>query len=125
MDNVRNSAPRQPPPAREDEDGFSEGMRVPNSVLDSCNDSFIAADEKRQKASTRFFANTGLMALLCRHDRVLFVANMTSAGEKQHCAFALLDEIFKHVPDDMTAGVLYDIGCQIDRSCKKWGFLEQ
>ncbi|KIJ06020.1 hypothetical protein PAXINDRAFT_20762 [Paxillus involutus ATCC 200175] len=55
----------------EDEDRVEEGMRVPASVLNGCGESFVAADEKREKASTHFFADTGLMALLCRHDCVL------------------------------------------------------
>ncbi|KIJ59576.1 hypothetical protein HYDPIDRAFT_100532 [Hydnomerulius pinastri MD-312] len=74
----------------EEDDRVEEGMQVPASVLDSCRDSFIAADEKREKASTNFFADTGLMALLCRHDHVLWLVNMTSAGEKQHYALALI-----------------------------------
>ncbi|KIM51647.1 hypothetical protein SCLCIDRAFT_37742, partial [Scleroderma citrinum Foug A] len=35
----------------ETEDLCEQGMRVPVSVLDSCNESFTAADEKRQKIS--------------------------------------------------------------------------
>ncbi|KAG1887859.1 hypothetical protein F4604DRAFT_1675004 [Suillus subluteus] len=80
--------------------------------------------EKREKASTRFFTDTGLMALLCRHDRVLWLANLTSAGEKQHYALALLDQLFKHMPPQMTVGLLYDIGCQLERSCRKWQLLD-
>lgn len=109
----------------EAEDGFEGSMKVPTSVLDSCNDSFKAADEKREKASTKFFADTGLMALVCRHDRVLWFANMTSPGERQHYALALLKAFMQSIPDDATVGVLYDIGCQIDRSCQKWGFLPE
>ncbi|KAI6115455.1 hypothetical protein EV401DRAFT_1843005, partial [Pisolithus croceorrhizus] len=52
-------------------DSFEDGMRVPISVLDGCGDSFHAADEKWKKASTNFFADTGLMALLSCHDHVL------------------------------------------------------
>ncbi|KIJ61161.1 hypothetical protein HYDPIDRAFT_31671 [Hydnomerulius pinastri MD-312] len=74
----------------EEDDRVEEGMQVPASVLDSCGDSFIAADEKREKASTNFFADTGLMALLCQHDHVLWLVNMTSAGKKQHYALALI-----------------------------------
>ncbi|KIJ08167.1 hypothetical protein PAXINDRAFT_23506, partial [Paxillus involutus ATCC 200175] len=54
-----------------DGDGYENGMKIPISVLDACGDSFIAANEKREKASTRYFADTGLMAMLCHHDRVL------------------------------------------------------
>jgi hypothetical protein len=58
--------PRQP--VEEVPDGYENGMRIPVSVLDGCNESFVAADEKREKASTRFFADTGVMALVCHHD---------------------------------------------------------
>lgn len=49
-------------------DGFEHGMKVPISALDGFQESFVAADEKRVNASTKFFSDTGLMALLCRHD---------------------------------------------------------
>ncbi|KAG2087443.1 uncharacterized protein F5147DRAFT_748525 [Suillus discolor] len=107
-----------------DEDSYEEGMHIPVSVLNGCGDSFIAADEKREKASTRFFTDTGLMALVCRHDRVLWIANLMSAGEKQHYALALLDRLFKHIPTQMTIGLLYNIGCQLEQSCRKWNFLD-
>ncbi|KAG1738078.1 uncharacterized protein EDB91DRAFT_1237789 [Suillus paluster] len=108
-----------------EEDRYEKGMSVPVSVLDGCGESFTAADEKREKASTRFFTDTGLMVLLCRHDRVLWIANLTSAGEKQHYSLALLDHLFKHLPPQMTVGLLYDIGCQLERSCRKWSLLDE
>lgn len=107
------------------DDIIEPGMQVPASVLNDCSNSFVAADEKRQKASTQFFADTGVMALLCRHDRVLWTVNMTSAGEKQHYILALLQRLFEHLPQDATVGILYDIGCQLHRSCQKWGFLQE
>ncbi|KAI5986471.1 hypothetical protein EDD15DRAFT_2389853 [Pisolithus albus] len=106
------------------EDCVEDGMKVPTSVLDGCRDSFHAADEKRKKASTQFFADTGLMALLCHHDRVLWLDNMTSAGEKQHYALVLLKHLFDNLPATMTVGLLYDIGCHLERSCRKWKLLE-
>ncbi|KAF8833999.1 hypothetical protein BDN67DRAFT_985641, partial [Paxillus ammoniavirescens] len=106
------------------EDVVEEGMRVPVSVLDGCGQSFIAADERRKKASTQFFADTGLMALLCRHDRVLWLVNLTSAREKQHYALALLKQFIAHIPNDMRVGFLYDIGCQIECSWRKWKFFD-
>ncbi|KDR80500.1 hypothetical protein GALMADRAFT_62166 [Galerina marginata CBS 339.88] len=102
---------------------YEPKMKVPSSVLNECHDSFAAADERRNKASTVFFADTALMALLCRHDRVLWLANMTSAGEKQHYALALLHKLFEHIPKTMRVGLLYDIGCQLHRSCAKFDFL--
>ena len=109
----------------ESNDILEPGMLVPVSVLNKCSDSFTSTDEKCQKASTQFFADTGLMAMLCHHDRVLWTANMTSADEKQHYIFALLQTLFKHLPCDTTVGILYNIGCQTHRSCIKWGFLQE
>jgi Kyakuja-Dileera-Zisupton transposase len=63
--------------------------------------------------------------LLCRHDNVLWLANMTTAGERQFFAIALLLKLFRHLPDDMHVGVLYDVACQLHRSCVKWGFLDK
>ena len=93
----------------ESEPDVQPGLRVPNAVLNECNDSFVAADEKRVKASTQFFSDTALMAMLCRHDRVLWLVNMTSAGEKQHYALSLIQKLFDHIPSSMRIGLLYDI----------------
>lgn len=53
------------------------------------------------------------MAMLCCHDHVLWLINMTSAGEKQHYALALIKKLFDNIPSEMTIGLLYDIGCQL------------
>ena len=44
----------------ETEDLLEQGMRVPVSVLDSCNDSFTTADEKHQKVSLIFLCQVTL-----------------------------------------------------------------
>ncbi|KAF7341610.1 hypothetical protein MSAN_02058400 [Mycena sanguinolenta] len=125
VDGVRPAKNSQAKQARvEDEaDGFEGDMKVPRSVLDECESSFKAADEKREKASTQFFDDTGIMALLCRHDRVLWLVNMRTPGEKQYYALALLETLFQHLPSNIQVGVLYDIACQLHRSCTKFGFL--
>ncbi|KAG6818511.1 hypothetical protein H0H93_004399, partial [Arthromyces matolae] len=125
VESVRPSrAPTHSQPSTE-ADGYEGSIRVPNSVLDDCLSSFTAADEKRTKASAQFFADTGLVAILCRHDIVLWLVNMTTPGERQYYALALLSELFRHLPPDTTVGCLYDIGCQVDRSCVKWSLLDQ
>lgn len=106
-------------------DTVEAGMLVSEAVLNVCESSFKATDDKRQKASTRFFAETGLMALLCRHDQALFVISMTSAGEKQHYVLALLKKLFDNIPKVTSVGVLYDIGCQLHCSIVKWDFLAE
>ncbi|KAF9236950.1 hypothetical protein BU15DRAFT_88926 [Melanogaster broomeanus] len=107
---------------KEHDDILEEGMRVPVSVLDGCGESFKAADEKREKASTQFFTDTGLMALLCHHDHVLWLANMTTAEEKQYYALVLIQQLIDHIPDTMRVGLLYNIGCQLEHSLCKWKF---
>ncbi|KAG1847082.1 hypothetical protein F4604DRAFT_1884075 [Suillus subluteus] len=97
---------------------------VLTSVLDGCGESFLAADEKHEKASTRFFTDTGVMAMLCCHDCVLWLTNMTLAGEKQHYALALIKKLFNNLLPDMTIGLLYDIGSQLHHSCLKYRLLD-
>ena len=108
-----------------EEDGYEGNLKVPTSILNGCQDSFKAADERREKASTTFFDSTALMGLLCCHDRVLWLANMDSAGEKQHYALALINKLFEHLPGSFRVGILYDIACQLHRTCVKWDFLAQ
>ena len=94
---------------------------VPNSVLDKCEKAFIAAQEGVMKASKDFYADTGVMALLCRHDRPLWIVNLTTTGERQYYALALLERLFTHLPPEWTMGSLYDINCQVYCSIIKVG----
>lgn len=110
-------ADKRKQPARKRSTGTS--ARLPDDVLDECEESFIAAQEKVTKASKNYYADTGLMALLCRHDHVLFVANLTSPGERQHYALILLRKLLEALPADWMVGVLYDISCQPSRSIEK------
>ncbi|KAJ3714856.1 hypothetical protein C8R42DRAFT_590975 [Lentinula raphanica] len=126
VDSVRPTTKSTDSEKRQDleSDGYEGSLRVPKSVLDGCESSFTAADGARIKASTQFFDSTGLMGLLCRHDRVLWMVNITTPGERQHYAFSLISMLFKHLPSSYKVGLLYDIACQLERSCIKWGFLE-
>ncbi|KAJ7895431.1 hypothetical protein B0H13DRAFT_1624347, partial [Mycena leptocephala] len=117
---------RQARDVEEEEDGYDhKDLLLPRSILDRCEASFKAADEKREKASTEFFEDTGLMALLRRHDRVLWIVNMHLAGEKQFGVILLIERLFEHLPRKVRVGILYDIGCLLERSCLKWGFLSR
>ncbi|KIJ37885.1 hypothetical protein M422DRAFT_50220 [Sphaerobolus stellatus SS14] len=103
--------------------GHKMKMRLPEEVLQECQDSFVAANEDQTKSSAVVFADTGLVMMVCRHDRILWTANMTTPGEWQYYAFALLDQLFAHLPDDWHVGLLYDIACQVERSMVKHGIL--
>ncbi|KAJ7576307.1 hypothetical protein C8J56DRAFT_1007514 [Mycena floridula] len=109
---------KQNPEPDNQEDGYDGHQK-------ECKESFRAADESQEKASTQFFADTGLMALMCRHDQVLWLVNMTSAGERQYFALALIYMLFQHLASWVIVGLLYDIACTLHQSCEKWGFLPE
>ena len=92
---------------------------LPDDTLDDCEKAFTAAQGHIAKSSSTIFADTALMALLCRHDRPLFLVNMTSAGERQYYALALIKALFRHLPGDWVVGLLYDVACQLERSMRK------
>ena len=81
-------------PLNEAVDKCEQGLSVSNSVLDICQDSFLTADKKCEKASMQFFKDISLMTLLCQHDWVLFLINMMTAGKKQYYALMLLRKLF-------------------------------
>lgn len=96
-------------------------LSMPSYVYDGCSTRFIAANESKAKAEASLFEDTGLMALTCRHDRVLFMVTLKDPGERQYNALALLKALFHGLPSYWRVGVLYDIGCQVHRSLVKVG----
>jgi len=46
---------------------------------------------------------------------------MTSAGEWQYYALALIKALFLHLPSDWVVALLYDVACQLERSMHKVG----
>ncbi|KAF9513355.1 hypothetical protein BS47DRAFT_1265433, partial [Hydnum rufescens UP504] len=106
-------------------DCVEPGLRVPNSYLDNCGESFIAADGERVKTPGQHFSDTGMMAGVCRHDRVIVWSNMWTPGEQQFYALAIIDFVMAQLPVHWRVGILYDVGCQIHRSTLKWNLLPQ
>ncbi|KIK23749.1 hypothetical protein PISMIDRAFT_50762, partial [Pisolithus microcarpus 441] len=84
---------------------------VPDEAIDQCEASYEAVDGQKQKASTDGFDNTGLMALICRHDIPLFFTNIDTPGEQQKYGIALIDHLFSLLPPQANVVVLYDVGC--------------
>jgi hypothetical protein len=99
--------------------GPSAWTSLPDNTLDDCEKVFIAAQGHIAKANSNIFAETGLMALVCHHDCPLFLVNMTSAGERQYYALALIKALYRHLPGDWIVGLLYDVACQLERSIRK------
>jgi len=94
-------------------------MAVPDEAVDRCEDSYEAADGKKQKAAIDSFDDTGIMALICRHDIPLFFANIDTAGEQQKYSITLIEHLFSLIPLKCNVVVLYDIGCVLARSLMK------
>ena len=92
--------------------------QVPESALDECEKSYEAADEKKEKTHGTKFDDTGLMALVCRHDIVLFLANVDTPGEQQKYGITLIEHLFSHLPRQASVVVFYDIGCVLDCSLR-------
>jgi len=92
---------------------------VPDEAIDQCEASYEAADGQKQKASTDAFDDTGLMALICRHDIPLFLANIDTPGEQQKYSIALIEHLFTLLPSQANVIVLYDVGCVLARSLSR------
>jgi hypothetical protein len=91
-------------------------LTVPDEAIDQCEHSYEAADGKKQKAAMDSFDDTGVMALICRHDIPLFFANIDSPGEQQKYSVALLEHLFSLLPLEANVVTLYDVGCVLSRS---------
>jgi hypothetical protein len=71
---------------------------VPHEAIDLCENSYEAADGKKQKVAMDSFNDTGVMELICCHDIPLFFANIDTPGEQQKYAVALIDHLFALLP---------------------------
>lgn len=89
---------------------------VPETALDKCEKSYKAADEKKEKMHGTKFDDTGLMALVCCHDIILFLVNVDTPGEQQKYCITLIDHLFTQLPQQAMVAVYYDIGCVLDQS---------
>lgn len=92
---------------------------VPDEAIDLCEGAYEAADGKKQKTAMDSFDDTGVMALICRHDIPLFFTNIDSPGEQQKYSIALLQHLFLLLPPQATVTLLYDVGCVLVRSLSK------
>ncbi|THU96080.1 hypothetical protein K435DRAFT_858916 [Dendrothele bispora CBS 962.96] len=126
VESRRNQQQSKRPRGNDDseDDHLERGMKVPKSALDSCGSSFDAANGTA-KSRAKGFDERALAGMFCPHGSCLFLVTMSSLGEKQHYILVMLQTLFEHVPDNWTVGFLYDVGCQVERSCWKWGFLAE
>ncbi|TFK54454.1 hypothetical protein OE88DRAFT_1624486 [Heliocybe sulcata] len=110
-------AQRKKPPSR------SYVPKVPNEAVDSCERGHDAADEHKTKTNKDIFDDTGVMALVCRHDVPIFLANIDTPGEQQKYALALISHLFAYLPARALIRVLYDVACVVERSIELYNLL--
>ncbi|KAF8579622.1 hypothetical protein K439DRAFT_1359241 [Ramaria rubella] len=99
--------------------GRRQAARVPDGSIDECEKSHHAARNRGDESTKGLFASKGLMAMVCRHDIPLFLCDITTSGEQQFYAIALIEQLAGFLPPISTIGVLYDIACTLDRAIAK------
>ncbi|KAK6974534.1 hypothetical protein R3P38DRAFT_2584088 [Favolaschia claudopus] len=91
--------------------------RLPKEVIDSCEESWEAANEKKKKkANGDRYDASGVFVLTCRHGQVIFMANVDTPGEQQCYIIALLEEVLSMLPAEATVLQAYDVACITDHS---------
>ncbi|KZT55439.1 hypothetical protein CALCODRAFT_406724, partial [Calocera cornea HHB12733] len=92
-------------------------LTLPEEVVAACKESFKAAQEKESHGVPGFHDEKGLVVGSCVHDIPLAVCNITTPGERQMYAVAIIQQLMAELPASATMGVLYDVGCVLDHSC--------
>ncbi|KAG6899356.1 hypothetical protein C0993_010997 [Termitomyces sp. T159_Od127] len=96
---------------------------VPDEAINECESSHMAGNGSNIKTNMERFDDGGLMALVCRHDIPIFLANIDTPGEQQKYAVALIEHLFSLLPPQATVSSLYDVGCMLGRSLLMYDFL--
>ncbi|KAH9806698.1 hypothetical protein DFH28DRAFT_1165121 [Melampsora americana] len=84
---------------------------------DPCSQAHKTANDTRDSSTWDKCDDTGLFAAACRHDVTLALANIFKSGEKMTYPLSLLNVILDENPD-RKFGILYDIGCHLDKHIK-------
>ena len=93
--------------------------RVPGHILDDCEKSFRASQERDRDLDISIYDSKGVMAITCRHDIPLHIVDIKTMGEPRYYAVALLRKFALGLPPSATIGVMYDIADQLHRSIAK------
>ncbi|KAH9823012.1 hypothetical protein DFH28DRAFT_880426 [Melampsora americana] len=92
-------------------------------VPDPCTEAHTTANYVRGKHHFEAMDDSGLIGMACRHNHVLKFINLVQSGEKSHNALALIQwllDLFKDEREEETSlGVLYNIGCNLDKTIEK------
>ncbi|KNE87695.1 hypothetical protein PSTG_18914, partial [Puccinia striiformis f. sp. tritici PST-78] len=89
---------------------------------DKCADSHKAADDTRNETTWKGCDDTGLMGSCCRHDGVIYLANIVETGENRALPLSILKRLLQNIDPNRPVGVLYDIGCSLDKFIEKLSY---
>ncbi|EGF97133.1 uncharacterized protein MELLADRAFT_87766 [Melampsora larici-populina 98AG31] len=95
----------------------------------ACADQHTTANDTRGKGHWAGCDETGLMAMVCRHDHSLRFANIVKSGEKLHYSYSLIEWILNltrnHGLTPRRVGILYDIGCTMQAGIENRGTFQE
>ncbi|KAH9807804.1 hypothetical protein DFH28DRAFT_1088667 [Melampsora americana] len=75
-----------------------------------------AANDSRSASTWRPCDDTGLLAMVCRHNHASAFVNIVQSGEKSYFAHSLIGWLLKQLDEkDSTVGLLYNIGCNLEK----------
>ncbi|KAH9462031.1 hypothetical protein Pst134EB_005948 [Puccinia striiformis f. sp. tritici] len=97
-------------------------LATPDEPADPCSDSHQAANDKRCETTWKGCDDTGLMGCCCRHNQVVYLANIHRTGEQRCLPLAILKKLFEDIEATRPVGVLYDIGCALDKFLRRRNF---
>ncbi|EFP78023.1 uncharacterized protein PGTG_03979 [Puccinia graminis f. sp. tritici CRL 75-36-700-3] len=100
-----------------------ELRQKPKDKRDQCTEAHKAADNKRNESSWKGCDDTGLMGCFCHHDAAIYMANINKSGEQCCFPMALLNKILNNESPHRHVGILYDIGCSLDKYMALRGLL--
>jgi hypothetical protein len=89
---------------------------MPQEVIDACQESWDAANEKKRKVDPKRYDASGIFVMTCRHGQVIFLCNVDTPGEQQRYIVAMLEEVFTLLPPHATVLQAYDVGCVTEHS---------
>ncbi|EFP79113.2 uncharacterized protein PGTG_05434 [Puccinia graminis f. sp. tritici CRL 75-36-700-3] len=92
-----------------------EAQGMTPEQADRCTESHKAADDKRNESTWKGCDDTGLMGCCCRHDAAIYLTNIYKSGEKRHFPMTIIKKLLSDIEPNRQVGILYDIGCTMDK----------
>ncbi|PLW52689.1 hypothetical protein PCANC_14100 [Puccinia coronata f. sp. avenae] len=93
----------------------AEMTGVSETQVDCCTESHKAADDKHNESTWKGCDDTGLMGCCCHHDAAIYLAKIYKSGEQRCFQMAILKRLLAAVEPNQPIGILYDIGCTMDK----------